>query len=293
MGKDDSFAHRGLNGSHDFFDFLRQQAEQSPYAGRVAVRTGEMCDADIKMGLEIKVEVRLRDIEEYAHDLIAIVQIPSIEYELWRLSPSLGSNRFLELHAMLIGIDQSWFDDSMFVSVVEVLENGEQGREFRVPAIVRLERLDNAADGFGQKRESASKVLSPATDREITVRLNITRDRVLSFYNDGINKVVESAPKIVQCISDNQAPFRGFGRSGEMVPDNNEGRISITLRNETLSAALSPRFDSLIESIGVFFGPLNLSENTIHVDQTHSRNSDEVEPNAPLHPSLRSVAVDQ
>jgi hypothetical protein len=216
-------------------------------------------DDHAESGIELKLQIWLRDIKGNRDDFIAVLQIPGIDFKNWRLASSFDKNPRFEIHSVLDRLNDRGFDRPVLVSVVEVLENSQQGRTYSVPAIVRLEPFDNVSNGRRQETDSSSEVLGGAAYWEIAVPLNVGRDGVMNNSGDGINKVVEGAPEIVQGVPHYQTPPLRVRRDSKVCADTVAGSIAVTLCGERLTATLSPSADSVLEGLSVFFRPLNLS----------------------------------
>jgi len=159
-------------------------------------------------------------------------------------------------------------DNTVFISIVEVLKEQEGGDIRRMPAIVRLQPLDGCSNRrflakdtqFGER---TSEVLWPLTYGE-GQRLEIRRRlRPTSCGRKPKDRVIKGRPQILETIPDNQTPTveRRFLLNPEI------GRmarsISVSLEGETIGFSLAIGNHFVLDGVEMLVRPLELQISTV------------------------------
>jgi hypothetical protein len=250
----------GCQSIHDDWKF------RAPIAGR----SGDMTYGYYNKSLVPIFHVRLRGADGKPYNFRASFQaVSSVIYN--GLSAAGGQ---LEVELPLPDLGHDYIEQSVFVKIIEIAEQGQQGRKGWVPSIVRLQSLDfcphrntqtlDAPFAFDEGRRGVSngKLERPFVGRRINSVL---------MDSCGIDKMVKGAPQIVNTISDDAGPTVQIGE-GFNVFDNKAvaGTIGIDLSADDVRVAVNPSPYFSVEHICMFFGPSEFEPATSKLRSEHT-----------------------
>jgi hypothetical protein len=203
--------------------------------------------------LVIILQVGLRGVDGKPHHFCATFQ--SFFPKIYDGLATTGGKTEIELP--LADLKNNYVEQSVFVKIVEIAEQGQQGREGWVPSVVRLHSFDSCPHVVAQGLEPPQllgEVLGTIGDGELQ-NLFIS-GRVLSRFvnSESVNEVIQSGPQIVDTIAENQAPSIKSGFRLDVL--NNHavaGAISIDLSADNVRVGVNPSLQFSVESIRMFF----------------------------------------
>jgi hypothetical protein len=238
----------------NFFDFRYQRVyDDWRFRPPVAGRSGDMTNSYHNGSLVIVLQIGLRRTDGKPHHFCATFQ--SLFPKVYNGLPAAG--RQTEAKLSLANLKDDDVEQSVFVKIIEIAEEGQQGREGWVPSVVRLHSLDSGLHVGAQGLES------PQLFREVfglvgngELQNLFIGGRVLpGFVNSkSVNEVVQSRSQIVDTIAENQAPSVKGGFGFNIL--NNQavaGAVSIELSADDVRVAVNPSFQFSVERVRMFF----------------------------------------
>jgi hypothetical protein len=234
-------------------DFFRQgMYDNWRFRPAIAGRSGDVSYGYYKGCLMLELHVELRRTNGEPCNFCALVQPLSREIHN-RLSATGGQ---FEIELPFANLGQNHAKQSVFIKIVEIAEQGQQGREGWVPSIVWLQSLDFCLHG------KAQGLKAPDLLRESIVAVGdgklqtpVLRGRVLSGLSDssGVDEMIQGGPKIVNAVADNARPLIQSGLDSDFFKDHAiAGTISIDLLADDVRVAINPSLQFSVESIGMF-----------------------------------------
>jgi len=208
----------------------------------------------------VVLHVRCRAVEGESNDFCAIFNFPCLSPEsndgFWR-------DRWPgEAYVPARYRAEQQLEQSVLVRVLEISEHGKKGREFWVRSIVRLEQLENCSHRGADAFQPPSLNLPIKTGIVVADREHehiVEGRRILAGFRngDGIDKVVQSAAKIMDAVRDHKRPTFDWSCSGSAVKfDENTVacRVGISLIGEAIRLCVTPSPNFTFNGLSVFRG---------------------------------------
>src|SRR6266481_5124063 len=236
----------------------------------IAGRSGDMTFSYYNGSLVLELHVRLRGINSEPCNFCARFQ--SLLPEIYD-GPSAAGGQ-VEIKLPLPDLGRDYIEQPMLVKIIEVAEQGEQGREGWVPSIVRLQSLDFCPSRHTQTLDpplAFNEIGGGVRDRKL--KSSFVSGRIDPAFMDGrrVDKMVKSATQIVNTIPDNARPTIQV-RDGLNILNEETvaGTVSVDLLADDVRVAVNPSLQFAVESIGMFFGASNFDPATSKLRSEHT-----------------------
>jgi len=208
--------------------------------------------------MPVEVHLRGRTITNHRKDFCIIFDLS----EEWD-GNAFGSGRKIssEAHIPLNGTSQSQMEQFVLVGVGEISQDAQERREGWMRTIVRLRQLDSCPNWIANR----SKVM-PLIDGSIEPILAIgNRELQLPLERRGVggsfvssnckNEMVESIPKVIESICDQERPSLQGGNLIHSDKDAMSSAIKVFLFEQTIRVSVRPSQEFILEGLSVFLAP--------------------------------------
>jgi hypothetical protein len=218
---------------------------------------------DEKQIKPIEFHVRTRNASGVRHDFCAIIDCAHIDVVLNDSSIRGWPNKanFSGSHRT-----EGQTQQLVLISVLELIQNEKQWREFFVPSIVRLTPLNDClnwrAQGLNPSLPISENLGGLADGEGQTVSSGGRLFSVGFIDSDGINKMLQSRPQVVNRIADHQSPAQERRRSPDVSYKAMPGEFCITLARNHVGITISPCPDFTLDGLSMFVCPSEFGERT-------------------------------
>ena len=201
--------------------------------------------------------IRGRTAENNRRDFCAVFEFP-----LMRIEPSLcsiGDDWAREAYISRADCCKDKLKQFVFVRILEIPEHGEEGREFWVRSIVRLEKLDHCPHGIADSAEPPLLNVPLKTFVTITygeheaVRVG---GRIGTGFVDGhaIHEMVKNTSEIVDAVCDDQRPAFNIGLPVDVENGTVACGVGICFVGEAVRVTIRPFADFFLDGLSMFVG---------------------------------------
>jgi len=256
-----------LNVTDNGVNFIDQGVEESIDQRLVmALRPGSVAYRYAELNTEVLVaHIRCRTVELDRRDFCAVFYVPLMGDKRYVLSTRSKPGDTAEFSLDRLADGQ--LEQSVFVPIVEVADDGKKWRAFRVWSIVRLCLLDLCPHTLAERSNASllpavGKVVRGVTDRKLE---NVpVRRRVAVAFNDSdsVEELIQGAPEVVNAISRDQSPTYERRLFNDMKDDTKTSALGVTLSEEDIRLTFHPSPDLILDGISVFTRPSELEFNS-------------------------------
>ncbi len=171
-------------------------------------------------------------------------------------------------------VREGYIEKPVLIQVVQVSDEGKEGRKFSVESIVRLQSLNSCLRRSAQRSETAISfawpIASPSDNRELNTPFIGGRVVPALADREAICGMIESRPQVVNAVPGDQRPSFEIGRNVDIQDDAVAARVSVTLLGESVGVSAKPGQSFGIEGIQVFFGMANLESTRGELRSDHA-----------------------
>jgi len=253
MGNQLPSLHESSQNLNDSLHFGRQFFyDDWRFRPPIAGRTGDMTYGYHNGSLMVIVHLELRGIDGEPRKFCA--EFKSLSPIIHNRPPSAGG-QIGEAKLPLAHLTCNHIEQSVFVKVIEIAEQSEQGREGWVSSVVRLQSLDSCphakTQGFDVP-ELPSIFLGTVGNRKL--QSAFAGGRVLARFADGdsIDEMIQSGPEVVNAISNDACPPIERRVDLDVLDEvAMAGTVSIDLLADDVRVAVNPSLEFSVEGVGV------------------------------------------
>ncbi len=264
----------------DFADFGQEQVD---HAGNIAAlskgRTGTVVHGHEDAPLKVQPYVYGRWANCDKSDFLAVCEFSHVRFSDGRLK----AGGIMDLHVPLVELLNGDVQQSVLVPVVEIAQDGQEGRQFMVRTEVRLHTLDGVNNTSADVTLAALAVSEPEMLRPEIVGAVLDNKHQVSSHMLGewssrmplvsgncIDEMVQSGAKVMDQVAEDKGPFL----KGRLVLDDKDeavsGEIRVRFLPDGVRVSVSPCHHFVFHRVGVKVGAAKLGMNTGQVGR-HER----------------------
>lgn len=218
------------------------------------------CNVDSEIR-PVHLHVRRRTAKNQPRNLCAVFDFTAADEELLKRGSEIPSTFATQAKLPLNDIGFDEIKQTVLVRVIEVAQKTQQRREVFVWAIVRLKGLDFCLNACAKGANHSAAVFGELGSDVVDGKLQFVPPvgRVLSrlMDGDGVNQMVESTSKIVDCISDHQRPSVEAGGFANFENDAVDGAIIVTLVNKAVRFSVKPGLNLFLDGVSMYLTPID------------------------------------
>lgn len=205
----------------------------------------------------IEIHVRRRTITNNREDLCVVFNLVK---EWKRFALRIARESPSETYIPLCGCAESKPEQFVFVGISEIAQDAQQRGESCVGGVVRLRFLNSCPNWVAYSAKSllgdgASETRARVSYGEHEPVFIAGRVRRSLVDSDGIDKMVESIPQVIERIGNYQRPSLSRGRLIDPQNQAVSGAISVSLLDETIRVPARPGADLVLDGLSVLLAP--------------------------------------